>query len=337
MELGNFDLLVGNMECCIVGDRADDRVKEHPFAVKGEMMRALRECGVDALNLANNHILDCGAKSLRETMSHADGAGIRHFGAGMDRREASSVREIKHDGYRVALIGACDRSAYYAGRNSAGVMPLGRKLLGRRVREAKRSADLVAVCLHADLEFVRSPAPWRIRLCRWLVDQGAHLVICHHPHVVQGIEEYRGGVIAYSLGNFIFRIRGNIYQEKRADTDWGMLLGIDVTFDPGGVRLRPEFSPVRITHEHRPRPPEGRERDLLMEMIEQRNAILRDPVAVRREWRAVCWREARREMLAGYYSMRRGKLREEVRTLQAILADREKRRWVAGLLSGGYL
>lgn len=331
------DLVVGNMECCVVDKENHSEYRDNPFGVRPSSIDAIREAGIHVLNLANNHILDCGIESLTGTMAEADRAGVVHFGAGADLRGASAVREVDCEDRRLAFIGACDRSSYYAGSNRAGIMPMDRRLLGRRVREAVGRADLVTVCLHADLEFVRSPAPWRIRLCRWLIEQGAHLVVCHHPHVVQGVEEYGGGVIAYSLGNCVFRIQGNRYQEHHPDTDWGLFLGIDVEFGEEGVRVIPEFVPFDSSEEHLPVPLAGASARAKLEEIDRRSKLLREPVQVRHVWRMVCWREARRELLAVYYALRRREYSKALGGLRSIVREQESRRWVVGLLSGGYL
>lgn len=334
--LARFDPVVGNLECCLVDSSNSVETDVNPFAVRGSMAREIRRSGFHALNLANNHILDCGVRALEVTIDRLEDAGIAHFGAGPDLERAGESRWLERDGHRLAFIGACDRSSCYAAPARAGVLPVIPPMLGSRVREAARQADLVTVSLHADLEFVCCPAPWRIRLCRWLIEQGAHLVICHHPHVVQGLEEYRGGLIAYSLGNFVFKIQDNAYQERHPGTAEGVILGVDVTFGDGGPRLSPELIPVRITDEHRPVPVHGPEAEKMLLEIDRRSAVIRDPDAVRREWRASCRREVRRAFLAAYYAIRRGQHGNAVRILRDMVIEPESRRWLLGRLTGGF-
>lgn len=336
-EIRRLDVGVGNLECCMVDDRCCVSERGHPFAVRSAAMVEIRRSGFDALNLANNHILDCGVGGLEATVDSADRAGVTHFGAGNDVKRAGAVGWIEREGRYLAFLGACDRAQLRAGFNRPGVLGATREELGPRVRAAAAEADLVTVSLHADLEFVRYPAPWRIRLCRWLVDQGAHLVICHHPHVIQGIERYRHGVIAYSLGNFVFRVHGNRYQGHRSGVDLGLLLAVNVDFGsdahPG---LWAEPIPVKITEEHRPVPMNGSEREAVLADLDTLSAGLADPATVRRAWRATCLREVRSEVFGLYYALRRGELKKPARRLWELLTESEHWRWMLGFLTLGY-
>ena len=117
---------------------------------------------------------------------------------------------------RIAVINVTDASHYAARRNKPGLFALSRRRLKRTLRSVRRSVDLTIVCIHSDLEFTNYPAPWKVALSRWLVRRGADLVIHHHPHTLQGIEEFRGALIAYSLGNLVFPIHGGEYMDGRA-------------------------------------------------------------------------------------------------------------------------
>ena len=334
-ELGKLDLGVGNLECCIPEDSCGSDGGSF-FAASPEMLDRARRAGIGLMSLANNHVLDCGEEGLSATLESLDAAGIGHFGAGENSDQASAVRWLEWAGRRLAFIGACDRSSCFAGPEKAGVQPSQRRWLGPSVREAVRSADLVTVTLHADFEFVRSPAPWRMRFCRWLIDQGAHLVICHHPHVLQGVEEYGGGLIAYSLGNFVFPVVGNAYQETRAQARDSMILTVDLDFEAkGGPLISWDPIPVRISEHHEP---VGLSSPVAQQRREEFEGLSRGlgPVTVRKKWRAVCLHQALREARGIYYPLRRGHVREGLRRARQTLAESENWPWILGCLTVGY-
>lgn len=122
---------------------------------------------------------------------------------------------------------------HFAAAGSPGIAPLHPGFLLRQTREAAKQAKLIIVSLHADLEFTPYLSPRRIRLSRQLIEAGAHMVIQHHPHVFQGIETHKNGLIAYSLGNFVFSVNGNPYQENRPGTKESFVL--QVKADKRGV------------------------------------------------------------------------------------------------------
>ena len=85
-------------------------------------------------------------------------------------------------------------------------MPLREAIAMEDVVELRKQVDCVVVSLHWGYEYVEYPSPRQQAFARKLVRAGAQMVIGHHPHVVQGVERYQGGLIAYSLGNFNSRL-----------------------------------------------------------------------------------------------------------------------------------
>ena len=196
-------------------------------------------------------------------------------------------------------------------------------------------ADLVVVCLHCDLEFSFFPSPGRVRLCRRLIDQGAHLVIQHHPHVCQGIEEYKDGLIAYSLGNFVFPVAGNAYMDKMPGTDWGLLLYVDVSLGSERPRLAWQAMPITIDTINRTLPSSGDRREEQLRALTVMSQGLRDPQKLRREWRKRCMREARSTYHVLAHVCQRNGLAEMLREGIKLARSPYERRWIYGLLTGG--
>lgn len=330
------DLVLGNLEFSTVPDATWDHGRAAKMSVPVSRVRGLRAAGFTAFSLANNHVMDFGEEGLRSICAELDSQSVRWSGAGMTVEDARRPAVLTLGGRRVTVIGACDCSKHYATRDNPGIAPLDGRVLRRQVRAARETSDIVMVVLHADLEFTDYPAPWRVRLSRHLVEDGAHLVVQHHPHVVQGYEFHRDGLIAYSLGNFVFRVSGNSYQETRSGTRDGVILSVSVDFSGPRPLLKPAFLPVHIDDAHFPTLLEGERRDAALARIETLAQGLKQPSTVRSAWR----RRAGQEMYAlaygVYAAIARGNYRRALRAPWYALRTPEDCRWLVGWLTGGF-
>jgi poly-gamma-glutamate synthesis protein (capsule biosynthesis protein) len=163
---------------------------------------------VDVVTLANNHAMDQGATGLLDTMRCLEKAGVAVCGAGKDLDDAYRATILARDGVKVAFLGFTDvlPLGYPATPSSPGTTP-GRSDLAavtRAVAAAAKKGDYVVVSWHWNFEFTTSPSSLEVSEGRAAIDAGADLVVAHHPHVLQGIESYHGGLILYSLGDFVF-------------------------------------------------------------------------------------------------------------------------------------
>jgi poly-gamma-glutamate synthesis protein (capsule biosynthesis protein) len=330
------DLLVGNLECCLVQDSTGPGARRF-MAVPAAYADGLRNAGFHAMSLANNHMMDCGADGLATTLARLGDLGIGAFGAGPNLAKAEQPLVLERGGRRLALLAASGFSDTNAGQGRPGTAPMNRKRLGERLKAARKLADIVVVALHADLEFSDYPSPWRVRFSRWLVERGAAIVVQHHPHVCQGVERYGDGLIAYSLGNFILQVRGNSYLETQAGTTDSMLWTVDADFTESPPHLSWDWQPMDIDADHRPRPclPEraaARRQDLAL-----RSNGLGDAGLVRAQWAKRCEAEARASLAHIYYSARRGQWDRVWRTIIRVVRNPEEWRWIFGLLTHGYV
>ena len=335
-SLGAVDVLIGNLECCLVRDSTGEAARRF-MAVPASYADGLKTAGFHAMTLANNHTMDCGPDGLASTLARLGDLGIDAFGAGPDLTHAERPLVLEREGRRIALLAASGFADTYAGRSRPGTAPLDRARLGERVRAARELADLVVVAIHADLEFSNYPAPWRVRLSRWLVDQGAAVVVQHHPHVCQGVERYRDGLIAYSLGNFVLPVRGNAYLEGHAGTTDSILWTVDVDFSQSPLGLSWDAVPLDIDAENRPQPcpperAEARRRELAL-----RSSGLGNGSFIREQWAKRCRDEATASLAHVYYSARRGQWARVWKTLRRLARNSEERRWIRGLVTRGYV
>ena len=212
-ELQSADIVFGNLEAPLT-TRQEKVVwdfskygwtgKAKPIFLKGSPIAAigLKNAGFDVVSIANNHVLDYGMKGLMETVDVLQTNGIVPVGFGLNAREATSPTLLEVKGLQVAFLAAS--FAYEATFFSPGVAPIGLWTLRRAVKKTRALSDIVVVSLHTGTEFKDSPSTSTIKLARSLVEAGANMVLCHHPHVLQSVEAYKKGVIAYSLGNFVF-------------------------------------------------------------------------------------------------------------------------------------
>jgi poly-gamma-glutamate synthesis protein (capsule biosynthesis protein) len=181
------------------------------FVATPAQVATLARAGFDAVVLANNHADDMGDAGTTETGAVLGELGLRDVGrarAAGDDRPAIRVETVDVRGWRVGVIAATtvrNRSQ----RPGAPVLPFAAPDrvaadVIAAIAAARPDHDAIVVSLHWGIEGAHRPSPWQVDAARAIVDAGADAVIGHHPHVVQPIERYRGAVIAYSLGNFLF-------------------------------------------------------------------------------------------------------------------------------------
>jgi hypothetical protein len=198
------DLLIGNLECpCVIHAKPiDGPLPEIIFHASAERLAELADAGLQAVTLANNHILNCGPLGLVETIQNLDRMGIHHAGAGRNLAEALRPAYMPLKDLTTSLVSFCYGPP--AGRSTPGVAPCEPKLMLRALTEARANSDLVIAALHDGLEYSDVPPSKTRARFRFLAENGADIVIGHHPHVLQGLEWRDEVPIAYSLGDFLF-------------------------------------------------------------------------------------------------------------------------------------
>jgi len=246
-ELLDGDYVFANLETAALSTEGVIDKQPRVTARAATIDAALAVLEVDLANVANNHAFDALRGGFERTREVASERGTRLVGAGADLEEASAAVLTDVGGLRVGWLGYCDpatRPSHVAG-DGPGVNPLEPERARDEVAALSRRCDLVCVSLHWGVEYCHLPAPAHVRLARALVDSGARLVIGHHAHVVQGVEEYRGGLIAYGLGNATtddFRIDGRLAIRQSDRTRSSMLLRVAPS---PGARLLHECVPLR--------------------------------------------------------------------------------------------
>lgn len=166
--------------------------KTHTFRGPSSYVNILTENSVEAVSLANNHTQDYGQKGYEATVATLESAGVPYV-----ERDSSTI-VTTDSGLTVGIYGA----VYYL---------FDEQDMAAEIAALKEQADVVVFAAHWGVERTYTPTQEQIRLAHLAIDSGADIVYGSHPHALQPIEEYNGGIIYYSLGNFSFG--GNIYPE----------------------------------------------------------------------------------------------------------------------------
>jgi poly-gamma-glutamate synthesis protein (capsule biosynthesis protein) len=210
------DILVGNLEGPVTNRTEGNPRKRFQFRFPPGTMAALGRAGFDLLLFANNHGLDFGEGGFEDSLAEARSAAMPLVGAGMDGISAAKPESLSRGAGGAATRFTFVGFAFYPAERLGFSLDESRAGPGRpgvnadeaatlaAIREAAAKGDFVIVLAHGGNEYRFDPSPEARRLYRAFIDAGASLVLGSHPHVLQGAEAYGGGLIAYSLGNFLF-------------------------------------------------------------------------------------------------------------------------------------
>ncbi len=204
--LKGSDVVIGNLESPLTTSEDVFMEKRFIFKAPPVVARWMKEVGFDILTLANNHIMDFGPGGLTDTLTVLKKVGILHTGAGMNIEEARRPVFVRVGGIRIGVLAYSNTlpKEFYAGRDSPGTAPGYYGYVRRDVRRLRKEADVVVVAFHWGEEGSFFPKDYQRELAHLAIESGAHLVVGHHPHVIQGIEFSGDGIVFYSLGNLVF-------------------------------------------------------------------------------------------------------------------------------------
>lgn len=202
------DIAICNLEAPF-GTKGKPFKKRFTFLVPPSYAGAMCRAGFDVVALANNHMMDYGPEPLKETIAVLDSLGIAHSGAGLNLSQARRPAVVERNGLKVAFLSYSKvyPAEFWATARRAGTAPGESSYVRGDVAAAKKESDLVVVSFHWGAELMDTPKQYQKDLAHLAIDSGADLVLGHHPHILQGMEVYKGKLIAYSLGNFAFGSR----------------------------------------------------------------------------------------------------------------------------------
>jgi poly-gamma-glutamate synthesis protein (capsule biosynthesis protein) len=214
--LRSADLAVANLECAVSDAKAVITNTGMTFVAPFEAAAGLKDSGIDAVSLANNHAFNGGADGYRDTLAEIKRLGLTAFGGGLNTTEAHTERIITVKGIKVALLGyssitgSTAATADSPGMAYLSMAPWGRYTpsesdqMAADIAAARTRADVVIPYFHWGTEYTHQANDDQRAVAHRAIEAGADLVLGAHPHWVQGVEWYQGKLITYSLGNFVF-------------------------------------------------------------------------------------------------------------------------------------
>jgi poly-gamma-glutamate synthesis protein (capsule biosynthesis protein) len=225
---------IGNLEC-VVTDKGKcagthEILRADPIAVS-----YLKKFTI--LSLANNHVLDCGIRGMKDTLDTLRRNGILALGSGETYQQAIRPLIVEINSLRIAFISFVysfvqddipffsmfQRMRQY---DRPGPARYFEKDVFNWIQKLKEKTDYIIASIHWDKEQIDYPAPPQRFLAEKLIDCGVNVIFGHHPHVVQGIQKYRNGLVFYSLGNFLF---DPIIMKRARLTKYGLMVKLSLS------------------------------------------------------------------------------------------------------------
>jgi len=255
IAFGNLESVVSNKDMDI-NNMKSSFLRAHPDTIEG-----LNFAGFNVLSLANNHSRQYGEDGIKDTIDNLSKYHIRYIGVGSSFEEARIPLHLTIKGIKIAFLAYClvpDKTAYISITSPEEIYS--------DTKKTKVAADFVIVSLHWGNEFIEIPSPDQIRFAHRIIDSGASLILGHHPHILQGIEQYHNGLIAYSLGNFIFDL--NYLGELRSSVI------LECQFSKSGI-VSYKQHPVYIEKHYNPIMLKGNEETKALQKLERLSLILK--------------------------------------------------------------
>jgi len=266
------DILFGNLET-VLSNQGKETEKAVSLHATSDKASQLKDAGFDILNVANNHIMDLGIEGFNETLKTLIKNNINFIGARNTPEQNYII--LEKQGIKLGFLGYSD-SGFILPQKNIWVNKLEIKDIIRDIESMKHKCNFIIVSLHWGIENVFYPSPKQIDLAHKIIDGGATIILGHHPHVIQGIETYKNGLIAYSLGNFQFDPSVSYSPNNQS-----FMLSIELTKD--GVKAY-DINPVKIGDEFIPYVPADEEQEEIRRFISEKSQHINNGSITQRWW-----------------------------------------------------
>ncbi|HLJ81209.1 MAG TPA: CapA family protein [Ktedonobacterales bacterium] len=203
--LRGFDLTIGNLEC-VVSSLGVPQPKEFTFEANPVAFGRLPLAGYDIVSVANNHSGDYGKAAFMDMLGHLTQFGITPLGGGANLAEAHRpvIRRIRTTTIGILAYCEIDPLDFAATASTPGHAWLDPTLMRADIQALRPQVDFLIVFTHWGIEYQPQETTHQQYLARLAIDAGADVVVGAHPHIIQPYELYKGKLIVYSLGNFVF-------------------------------------------------------------------------------------------------------------------------------------
>jgi poly-gamma-glutamate synthesis protein (capsule biosynthesis protein) len=203
--ISSYDLAFCNLECAL-SNRGTPLEKRFLFRSDTSCAYALSAAGFDVVCLGNNHTIDYGYDALLDTVDAVENAGMIEVGTQVAGTDDPGFRIIEKNGLDIGFLAFSDLYDD-AGEVPEGypyVMMVDPVTLPQQVADAKSRCDVLIVSMHWGVDYLDFPTERQQALAKLCIDEGADLILGHHPHVLQDVEIYKGKPIVYSMGGFVW-------------------------------------------------------------------------------------------------------------------------------------
>ncbi len=197
--IGENDLVIGNLESPLV--EKENAIKD-TFYGNPKFAAFLKKCGINVLNVANNHILEQGEYGFKRTLEVLSDNDLDIVGHVKNGCSSILYKEIR--GIKIAIAGFSNVDLHKISNNSNFAVLDEENVLNTLNIMEQHSADIRILSLHWGNEYINFPSLEQRKMAYKFIDAGATIIAGHHPHVIQPYEKYKDGHIFYSLGNFMF-------------------------------------------------------------------------------------------------------------------------------------
>lgn len=244
----NDDMTIVNLETTFTN--SNNKVqKAFNFKAPPSYVKSLTLGSIEAVNIANNHIYDYNEKGFIDTKETLKGEKINFFGEGTIFKTTIKGKKFAFLGYQ-GWEGSIDFSK-----------------LKTEITELKKEGCIVIINFHWGIERQYHPIEFQKKLAKFSIDNGADLIVGHHPHVVQGIETYKGKYIAYSLGNFCFGGNTNPSDKDTFIMQTNFKFKNDALVETGFKAIPCRISSVTYKNDYCPTPLKENEKNRVLNKI----------------------------------------------------------------------
>ncbi|MEQ8704187.1 MAG: CapA family protein [Phaeodactylibacter sp.] len=231
----SVDVAATNLECPIT--QVEQPISKTGPALKGssKALDFLAEAKFQLVTLANNHIMDYGAKGLEDTLGALQDKAISSVGAGKNLEDASDIYLYNSKGKTLAIINVAENEWSTTHGEYPGANPIDPIHVYQQIKAAQQQADFILVITHGGHEMYELPSPRMQSWFRAFIDMGADAVVNHHTHCISGYEVYRDKPIFYSLGNFLFD------KDKQRNGIWNIGVALYLEFSSDTINFHPYY------------------------------------------------------------------------------------------------
>jgi poly-gamma-glutamate synthesis protein (capsule biosynthesis protein) len=274
------DLNITDLECPLTESKSarpktGPHQKAHPDCIK-----ILKYAGISLAAMANNHMMDYDVAGAAETIELCKANEIGTVGIGKTEEDAAKPYSVSIEGKNIAILNFADNEFLSTPDGSFNCNPLNPIQYFYDIKGVRQNHEYVIVIIHAGNEFYELPSPRTKKLFRYLVDQGADVVISHHTHAFSGYELYNSKPIFYGLGNFIYDWPGKT--NSRWNKGYVVRLNVKEKTDFEIIPLKQCNEVPGVFHLN------SEENDVFIKEIDRLNKIIADDSQLETEFQKYC-------------------------------------------------